>query len=169
MGYFKRTLRRSRCSAEVRAALTNHSALEVWTWTLLPPGEPRPSDEFFRLATTEIDPRSHQPRGVLRAAGLLAARSDLPAFERQRLRQLFDWFNAHLARPRRVTPGMIFWFRPDAGECASRIWELVHVLREHGVLVQAMRTRRPGYIEYRDEAQVGAVPYADRVFRIRPI
>lgn len=169
MGYFKRTIRRSRCAAEVRAALERSAALQAWAWELLAPGEPRPSGQFFRLATTEIDPRSNQPRGVLRAAGLLAARFDLPASERQRLRELFDWFNDHLARPRRVTPGMIFWFRPDAGECASRIWELVHVLREHDVLVQTMRTRRPGYIEYSDDLQVGAVPYVNRAFRIRPI
>ncbi len=43
------------------------------------------------------------------------------------------------------------------------------MLREHDVLVQTMRTRRPGYIEYSDELQVGAVPYANRAFRIRPI
>ena len=84
-------------------------------------------------------------------------------FDRQRLDDLFDWFQIHLPVPRRhdLTPATIFWFRPDAGACASRIWELVHVLREYGVAMRTMRTRSPGRIVYSDSMQVGAEPQRD--------
>lgn len=127
---------------------------------------PRPRSRsgcFFRFATTDIHPDSREPRGVFRAAGLLFQREDVTDFDRLRLEGLFDWFQVHLPIPRRedLTPATIFWFRPDAGECASRIWELVHLLRDYGVPVRTVRTRRPGRIVYSDRMQVGAEPHRD--------
>ena len=118
---------------------------------------------FFRFATTDLHPTSREPRGVFRAAGLLFQREDVTEFDRQRLDDLFEWFAVHLPVPRReeLTPATIFWFRPDAGTCASRIWELVHLLREYGVAVRTVRTRRPGRIVYSDRMQVGAEPHRD--------
>jgi len=118
---------------------------------------------FFRFATTDIHPDSREPRGVFRAAGLLFERDEVSEFDRQRLEDLFDWFQVNLPVPRRevLTPATIFWFRPDAGECASRIWELVHLLRDYGVAMRTMRTHRPGRILYSDSMQVGAEPHRD--------
>ena len=143
-----------------------HAAPGAWPWELR--AARRRSDYFFRFAATDIHPESREPRGVFHTAGmLLATRTDLTDVDREHFEHLFDWFGRHLPFPRRVTPDMIFWFRPEARECASRIWELVHLLREHGITVQTMRTRRPGRIVYSDEMQVGAVPYRGAVRTVR--
>lgn len=157
MGRSRRTIRRLRCAAIL--ATTGRRAPDHWS----SPRARSRSGCFFRFATTDIHPVSCEPRGVLRAAGLLAERGDVTEVDRQRFEDLFDWFQTHLPLPRRadVTPATIFWFRPDAGECASRIWELVHLLRDYGVIVRTMRTRRPGRIVYSDCMQVGAEPLRD--------
>jgi len=108
-----------------------------------------------------------EPLGIFRSAGLLEASKLVTSIERARLHELFDWFNENLPRPRRVRPAMIFWFRPEAGECASRVWEIVHILREHGVPIQTMWTRRPGWVEYSDRYQIGVIPFRDRAFHVR--
>ena len=169
MGYFRRTIRRSRCAADVRAAQVAHPAPELWQYDLLPPGEPRqPQPErFFRLTSTNLHPRSHEPCGVFRAAGILECSRHLDPVDRDRLHGLFDWFHRSLPRPRNVKPSTIFWFRSQAGECASRVWEMVQLLRDNGIPIQTMWTRRPGWIEYQDRFQVGAVPFTDRPFRVR--
>jgi hypothetical protein len=128
----------------------------------------RRSTHFFRITSTTIHPDSHEPRGVFVSTGLLLdTRPDIAATDREQFDDVLQWFNRHLPFPRRVTPDMIFWFRPEARECASRVWQLVHLLREHGVTVQTMRTTRPGRIVYSDEMQVGAVPYRGAVRTIR--
>ena len=156
MGRCRRTIRRPRRAA-IHAARSEHSAPEFRRWA----GSSTPqSGHFFRFTTAAIHPDSHEPRGIFRSAGLvLDTRVDIAVADRERFEDVLAWFNRHLPFPRRVTPEMIFWFRPEARECASRIWELVHLLREHGVLVQTMRTARPGRIVYSDGMQVGAVPY----------
>ncbi|MGB7158016.1 MAG: hypothetical protein WBD40_08110 [Tepidisphaeraceae bacterium] len=68
-----------------------------------------------------------------------------------------------------MKPATIFWFRSDAGECASRIWEIARLLREYGVPLQTMWTRRPGWIEYVDAFQIGAIPFSDRAFHVRRV
>ena len=158
MGRSRRTIRRLPCAAtmaatRIRRAPEHRSSSQLRSR----------SGCFFRFATTDIHPASREPRGVFRAAGLLFHREDVTDFDRHRLDDLFDWFQAHLPVPRRkdLTPATIFWFRPDASTCASRIWELVHLLREYGVAVRTVRTRRPGRIVYSDRMQVGAEPHRD--------
>jgi hypothetical protein len=42
------------------------------------------------------------------------------------------------------------------------MWELVHVLRAHGLLVELLKTDDPGIVIYRDEWQVVAKPRRGR-------
>ena len=87
------------------------------------------------------------------------------------------WFNSHLAQPRRFShlrhgfrrsshgdwvrePIAISWFKPDATVHLNRIRALVAILRSCAVVVQELRTRRPGSITYEDRAQIVAVPFS---------
>ena len=50
----------------------------------------------------------------------------------------------------------VCWFRPRAKEPLSRLWDIVAILREHGVPVRLITAARPGTIVYEDEDQVVA-------------
>lgn len=54
----------------------------------------------------------------------------------------------------------VCWFRDDAREFVSRIWDLVALIEYHDVPVRLVKTERPGRIVYRDEYQIVAeTPY----------
>jgi hypothetical protein len=52
----------------------------------------------------------------------------------------------------------IFWFKSSAEDCVKRMWELTHLLRYHGYLVEVEKCRELGNIVYEDTFQVAAYP-----------
>lgn len=56
-----------------------------------------------------------------------------------------------------------------ATPCISRIWEMIHILTSHDIVVWMMRSEQPGRIAYEDDFQVAAVPHRDRTWRRRPV
>jgi hypothetical protein len=79
-----------------------------------------------------------------------------------------DWFNSNLpvpprdrfevkSRKRWLSEG-ICWFVDDAREMIARAFTLAWLLRECGVPVAKVATRRPGQILYRDAWQIVAKP-----------
>lgn len=87
--------------------------------------------------------------------------------ERARLERQIDWFRENLNTPRRfVRPSngqrAICWFRDDARRCLRRAWIVTILLKRHGIVVEFLRTRQPGYVTYEDHQQVAAIPFADR-------
>jgi hypothetical protein len=115
---------------------------------------------FIRFVVESIDPDSHRPQGVFVAAYSLLESPDLSQDEWKRLRGLLDWFNEHLPHPPSdfSTGRAIFWFRSSAKETIDKIWEVVHLLREHGHRVNVHKCRHLGNIRYRDAFQVAAYP-----------
>jgi hypothetical protein len=80
------------------------------------------------------------------------------------------WFGENLPRPneacflvksrkRRLADG-ICWFVADAREMIARAFTMASLLRECGVPVAKVATRRPGQILYRDAWQIVAKPDA---------
>jgi len=61
---------------------------------------------------------------------------------------------------RRATKG-IAWFRDDAVEHISRMFELKRVMEANGHSVHVVRENRVGYIVYEDDVQVIAELFAD--------
>lgn len=118
---------------------------------------------FLRIATGALDPDSHQPQGVFMAAHGLLTGGELSNAEADDLRNLLDWFNANMPCPghaqRRVlSHRAIFWFRPCARAYVKKAWELVQLLRLHGLMVEVLKTRNPGSVVYADHCQVAAIP-----------
>ena len=106
--------------------------------------------------------------GVITAARLLRDRGELHSYESERLEEIFDWFNAHLPCPPfgqklqsgEWTPDAVAWFRPEAKRPVGCMWDIVAILREHGVAVRMVTSERPGKIVYEDDYQVVAeTPY----------
>lgn len=122
---------------------------------------------FLRFTITQIDEDSRKPQGVFSAAYTLLDSGDLNSDEWKQLRGLMDWFGENLPSPPDTfyASRAIFWFRSDANENISRIWELVQLLRAHGHHIEVHKCRRLANVTYEDQFQVAAYPSSkdDRV------
>jgi hypothetical protein len=115
---------------------------------------------FLRFAITWIDEDSRKPQGVFVAAHSLLNSGDLSSDEWKQIRAILDWFNEHLPPPPDSFSASraIFWFKSSADESIRQIWELVHLLRQHGRHVEVYKCRRLANICYEDRLQVAAYP-----------
>jgi hypothetical protein len=115
---------------------------------------------LLRFVVKQIDEDSHKPQGVLVAAYALLDSGELSQEEGKQLREILNWFNAHLPHPPKhfLAGRAIFWFQPGAKDCISRVWSLVEIFREHGRHVEVHRCPRLANICYRDQFQVAAYP-----------
>ncbi len=102
--------------------------------------------------------------GIITEARLLRDAGELYDYESERLEEIYEWFNEHLPCPpfeQKLRSGAwtrdaVAWFRAEAGEPIQRMWDIVAILREHGVPVRLVTTERPGRVVYEDEYQVVA-------------
>ena len=96
--------------------------------------------------------------GIITEARLLRDRGGLAVEEAARLEDLYDWFNATLPVPPFSTsdwpPDVVAWFRDDACHAVRKMWELVALLRDHGMQVRLLRSANPGRVVYEDVYQV---------------
>ncbi len=117
---------------------------------------------FIRFVTATYREDSWQATGVFASLRLLDGR--LEKHETKLVEETCDWFNAKLPCPpfeRNLadgwwTPQAVAWYQSHAQEMISRMWDLVAIMREHGIVVQILRTETPGRIVYRDAYQVVA-------------
>jgi hypothetical protein len=114
----------------------------------------------LRFVTTRIDEDSHKPQGLFVASYALLNSGDLTQDEWKQAREILIWFNKNLPHPpkRFVAGRAIFWFRSSAEESIRKIWELVHLLRQHEHFVEVQKCKRLGNILYEDKLQVAAFP-----------
>jgi hypothetical protein len=102
--------------------------------------------------------------GVVTAARILRDEGRLEPFQVNAVDATFAWLNEHLPCPpfqQNLRSGKwsvdaVAWFLPEAHDAISRMWDLVAILKDHGVPVRVLRTTNPGMIVYRDEYQVVA-------------
>ncbi|WP_095589144.1 hypothetical protein [Actibacterium ureilyticum] len=81
------------------------------------------------------------------------------------LQREYDWFNRHLAVPRRfhMRPGRkghragVCWFRPEATEHITRARYIAWLLSDMGVPVTELRNRDPGTRLWQDTHQIVAL------------
>lgn len=112
---------------------------------------------FMRFAVTQLDEDSRRPQGVFAAAYALLDSGRLDAEEERRLRELLNWFEEHLAAPEWFAAcRAVFWFKAAAREKIVRAWELVCLLRLHGLHVEVYKCRRLANVLYEDGEQVAA-------------
>ncbi len=124
---------------------------------------------YVRFVVQRVDEDSCRRRGLFVALGVLSDSGDLFDHERERYRDCLAWFDAHLARPRRFARARrshpraiaISWFKPGATEHIGRMRAMAAILDAHGIHVEVVTSRRPGYVVYEDRHQIAAVPFAD--------
>jgi hypothetical protein len=124
---------------------------------------------FIRFVVGEIDRTSQQRLGVFHAAYRLRRSGTLTHYDEERLSDALGWFDRHLDKPTRLTRSRrpnrraqaICWFKVGAAEHVAHVREVQHILEAHGIRVDMLTSRRPGYVVYEDDAQVAAYPFKD--------
>jgi hypothetical protein len=107
--------------------------------------------------------------GIFRSAYALWRESRLPQLDATELRALLDWFSDNLAVPERFAASKnprakgtgISWVRSSAHQHVTRLRRLAAIVETAGIIVEELRTTRPGYVLYQDAHQVVALPFAD--------
>jgi len=92
---------------------------------------------------------------------------ETPAHISEELHELRRWFNIHLEEPTRLTESRhprardkaICWFKPEAQECLTRMWEMKHLLAEVGIQVDVLKAENPGIVVYEDDQQIAVIPH----------
>jgi hypothetical protein len=124
---------------------------------------------LIRLVTDDRHPPYGHRSGIVSASYALWRAKTLAVDEHEELRNILDWFNEHLARPRRLSVSRrphaestaISWLRTSASEHLNRIRRLGALVESTGAVVYEIHTDRPGYVVYEDAHQVVALPFAD--------
>jgi hypothetical protein len=102
--------------------------------------------------------------GVITAARILKDEGRLEPYQVEIVESTFEWLNEHIPCPpfeENLNSGKwsrdaVAWFRPNANEAIQHMWQLVAVLKGHGIPVRVLRTAYPGMIVYRDAYQLVA-------------
>jgi hypothetical protein len=102
--------------------------------------------------------------GVVTEVRFLRDDGRLTSYEEATLSEVYAWLNNHLPVPPFSSSSWpkdaVAWFKDDA-PAVDRMWDLVAILREHGVPVRMLRSRRPGKVLYEDDQQVVVVEHAE--------
>jgi hypothetical protein len=125
---------------------------------------------YVRFVVAEIDEDSGKELGVFQTAWNLRDDGKLYPEEDEQLDLIRRWFNDNLEKPRRFTASKppyyrkkrkaISWFKDSAREHIARIWSMIAILRNHGIVVRMLTTERVGYVTYEDEFQIVAEPFS---------
>lgn len=158
MGYFRRPIDRARSREEARRWM-GESFTDI-PWAEIPQSPPIKAC-FVRFSAPALHPASGVRTGLFTATYDLLEDPDTDPIVVQGLRPALDWFNEHLPGPFVDPERSIWFFKSTPTTCMERAWELIHHLREAGVVIEMQSVERPGRIVYEDEFQIAVVPWAD--------
>ncbi len=124
---------------------------------------------FTRFVIHKNDEGSGRRQGLFHALADLESEGRLHGPHLDTYQELRDWFRHHLKQPssfaRAARPHAkkvaLGWFKDSAVEHVRQMRRMAALLAAHDVAVDVLKTRRPGYIVYEDEHQVGAEPFSD--------
>ena len=133
--------------------------------------DPLEKRQYIRFVIGLKDEESHVEQGVFQAVAQALEWQHITGSDADELCQLRAWFNENLEKPTsfgrdKLRLG-ICWFKTEATEHISRIWEMVRILERHGIYAKKIRTDRPGYMIYEDEWQIVAEPFRKGSIRRR--
>jgi hypothetical protein len=122
---------------------------------------------YLRFVVPTIHKDSGRELGVFQALGELRRQGKLDAQEEEQDNQICEWFDRHLKVPPRFTASKPPYYRKQkkaisketAHEHIVRMRLLAEILRNHGVPVRMLKSKRVGYIVYEDEHQIVAEPF----------
>ncbi len=123
---------------------------------------------FVRFAVPGLADAANRRAGLFYAARRMLNADELDPVEAEAVRAILRWFGRNLPKTGRIAPvsnarrvpKRLVWLRESAGEHVGRMAELAAILRANDVVVDEIRTLRPGRIVYRDAHQIVAEPPA---------
>ena len=118
----------------------------------------------MRFVTSTIHQVTGVRVGFFQAAYGMVKSDTRTDWEKEWIESILEWFEIHLpvSGPQAFADGKaIHWFRSEAGEHVAQAWRMAWALRTGGIPVSMLRTRKPGYVRYRDRFQVAAEPFGD--------
>lgn len=125
--------------------------------------DPLERREFIRFVIGREDEDSRVEQGIFQAVERAIEWKTITGDDANELTRLETWFNKNLEKPTSFGRGKlslgICWFKTEASEHISRIWQMVRILERHGIYVKKIKTDKPGYLVYEDEWQVVAEPF----------
>jgi len=125
--------------------------------------DPLEKREYVRFVIGRKNEDSNVEQGIFQAAALALEWQNITGSDADELNELRAWFSENLEKPTsfgrdKLRLG-ICWFKTDAADLISRIWEMVRILEHNGTYVKKIRTDKPGYVIYEDEWQLVAEPF----------
>jgi D-alanyl-D-alanine dipeptidase len=124
---------------------------------------------FVRFVIHKNDEGSGRRQGLFQALSDLEYAGALLAHEQEQYDEIYDWFRKRLKKPRSFTRSSkphakkvaLSWYKDTAVEHIAKMHALAQILQDHGVVVDVLRSERPGYVVYEDEFQVAAEPFKE--------
>jgi hypothetical protein len=124
---------------------------------------------YLRFVIHHNDRDSGRRQGLFQALGALYDAGMLSRGHKEEYERLRLWFSDQLEAPERFARSTkthakkvaLSWFKDTALEHIARMRAMAQILEAHGIVVDEIRTGRPGYIVYDDEHQVAAEPFKD--------
>jgi len=122
---------------------------------------------YIRFVVDEFNEESNQRLGIFHAVRYMKDDNEFFDYELEQAEQTMEWFNKHLESPldylnkqkSKKSDVFISWFKMSAKEHISKVREFVFLLESKGVVVDQIRTDKPGKIVYSDEYQIFAKPF----------
>lgn len=125
--------------------------------------------EYIRFVIGRKDEDSGVEQGVFQAAAQAVEWGVITGSDAEELSAMRLWFSENLERPTsfgrdKLRLG-ICWFKTEANEHISRIWDMVEILERNGIYIKKIKTDKPGYVVYEDEWQLVAEPFRKGTMR----
>jgi len=126
---------------------------------------------FIRFVVQVHDAHSGRRQGLFQALSDLEHEGALLSHEQASYDEIYNWFRFHLKKPRSFARSSkphaknvaISWFKHTATEHIKKMHEMAQILEAHGIVVDVLRSERPGYVVYEDAHQVAAEPFRETV------
>ncbi len=113
---------------------------------------------FIRFVVGTDGEKHRWLTGIITEAVVLRDKGQLASYQQAGFEDASTWLNAHLPCPPFSTSDWgadaVCWFKDTAEPSIRKMWEIVALLREHGIAVRLLRSKNPGKIVYEDEFQI---------------
>jgi hypothetical protein len=124
---------------------------------------------YIRFVIEKVDPDSQKRMGIFHAIRELRDNGELESHELDKMNEIMGWFSDNLERPdkfnrsnrKKATGKGISWFKDTAKEHINRMYEIVSVLKSHGINVSIKKSARLGFVVFEDNFQICAEPFSD--------
>lgn len=122
---------------------------------------------YLRFITEFKNEWGEQETGVFQALAYLIGSEQVFEYDRQRLKEIREWFNKELDRPKRFNKHSnkhkanvaISWFKDTAIQHLKNMYDLVPIFENYGIRIVIIKKENPGYKVFEDDFQIVTIPH----------